>query len=71
MFTLFHHLKTCIKNFFYLFPFSPSHLFRNIDATCEPHKYIYAPEADFFQVVKNYQVFCQYVGGVFLASPAV
>jgi hypothetical protein len=28
--------------------------------------YIYALEADFFQVAENYQVFCQIVGGVFL-----
>jgi len=28
--------------------------------------HIYALEADFSQVAKNYQVFCQTIGGVFL-----
>ena len=50
----------------YLFLFSPSHLTRNHDANRAPRAYIYALEADFSQVAKNCQVFCQTVGGVFL-----
>ena len=46
--------------------FSPSHLTRNHDANRAPRAYIYALEAGFSQVVKNCQVFCQTVGGVFL-----
>ena len=50
----------------YLFLFSPSHLTRNHDANRAPRAYIYALEAGFSQVVKNCQVFCQTIGGVFL-----
>ena len=50
----------------YLFLFSPSHLTRNHDVNRAPRAYIYALEAGFSQVVKNCQVFCQTVGGVFL-----
>ena len=50
----------------YLFLFSPSHLTRNHDANRAPRAYIYALEAGFSQVAKNYQVFWQTVGGVFL-----
>ena len=50
----------------YLFLFSPSHLTRNHDANRAPRAYIYVLEAGFSQVVKNCQVFCQTVGGVFL-----
>ena len=50
----------------YLFLFSPSHLIRNHDVNRAPRAYIYALEAGFSQVAKNYQVFCQTVGGVFL-----
>jgi hypothetical protein len=41
-------------------------LTRNHDANRAPHAYIYALVAGFSQVVKNCQVFCQTVGGVFL-----
>ena len=50
----------------YLFLFSPSHLTRNHDANRAPRAYIYALEAGFSQITKNWQVFCQTVGGVFL-----
>ena len=38
----------------------------NHDANRAPRAYICALEAGFSQVDKNYQVFCQTVGGVFL-----
>jgi hypothetical protein len=33
---------------------------------CRSYAYIYALEAGFSQVVKNYKVFCQIIGGAFL-----
>jgi hypothetical protein len=53
-----------------MFFFSPAHLASHpekTDVNPSTRVYIYTPKACFSQVAKNCQVFCQTVGGVFLA----